>query len=111
MEQPEHSGPGCWEGMGILPNTPSQLPGMAGDSLGHRGTAQVATTAGLIHHRGPERGYRRERDGSSLQAWPSPPGESREAGTSCPTGTGQLEAPTLELSLGKFNVTEPRVNW
>lgn len=79
MEQPEHSGPGCWEG--------------------------------LIHHRGPERGYRRERDGSSPQAWPSPPGESREAGTSCPTGTGQLEAPTLELSLGKFNVTEPRVNW
>lgn len=73
MEQPEHSGPGCWEGMGILPNAPSQLPGMAGDSLEKVGV--------------------------------------REVSTSCPMGTGQLEAPTLELSLGKFNVTEPRVNW
>lgn len=34
MEQPEHSGPGCWEGTGILPNAPSQLPGTAGDPPG-----------------------------------------------------------------------------
>lgn len=69
MEQLEHSGPGCWEGMGILPNAPSQLPGMAGDS--------------------PEKAG------------------AREVSMSCPMGTGQLEAPTLELLLGKFNVTEP----